>query len=754
MWILASFTCDGVPATGLVPLVYVRDVETGSLVIDAAPMAEKGDGFYGYEFSAYNPSRDYSIMCDSLTLSGVERYTYASSGEYNEVLDSIESTVSVVDLRTLLLRKIHTNRLELFDGDSDNWILYDDDRVTPLLTFSVSDKDNSIIIQQPHAPSKRDAADGTISGAGGAEIYMRKSVYDPDENGMVGVAENVGDGVYLSTASGVYIAVINTHAPCILGTKCVDEDTIGDGLFVKYNAATDRLEYSYASSSGTGTCEGISGRRTIISGSTYTAVHLPVIMPRNDYVIYANIINDLDITPSIYAHITTDITTSGFVVRYSGDIDSDNYILHWTVASGICGGGSVSGTIYHDDLYNRDLPDQHPSSAISVETITFSGILSSADLDAQTAFETIDQHNHDVRYYTKTEVDLMCTGLYGEEPIINGARYTDVVFDTPLAFANYTVLVNIKNEVDPIPSVYAYTIGATTTSGFTVIYSGDIDSSNYTLVWTASSGSCGGDSYYTKEEINALIGINKSGQTQLGLGDIETQVVFSSPFSSNDYSLFVDLENTTDSPSSEYAITITEKITSGFKVHYSGQMDSNNYYLNWFATSSGINGGNYITEVFEDKSPALGGDLYINSFGLEMDVTPSGNVIHGYTIGYSGEISKMYVDLNDTGVGCPLHMKSNGHWEQCTAASGTTQMPCGALAVEEDTGFKKILWRGIARKGAWSWTPGSIIYVSTIEGALTQVAPSTIGEWKQPVGIAIASDTLRFDPGFYPGTLV
>jgi hypothetical protein len=563
-------------------------------------MIEKGDGFYGYDFTAYNPLEDYAIICDSVTLSGVERYNYASSGEYNEVLDSIESTVSVVDLRTLLLRKIHTNRLELFDGDTDNWILYDDDRTTPLLIFSVSDKDDSIIIQQPHAPSKRDAADGTISGGETPDYLMRKSVYDPDDDGCVNCAENVSDGIYTSTASGIYQTIINSHRPCILGTKCVDESMIADGLFVKYNASTDRLEYAYASSSGTGTCEGLSGKETMISGSSFTIVNLPLTMPNADYVVYVNIINDLDPIPSVYAYTTTDITTTGFIVRYSGDIDSPNYKLHWTVASGICGGGD----------------------------------------------------------------------------------------------------------------------------------------------------------YYTKEEINGLIGINKSGKESLALGATETSVHFVTPFVHNNYKLFVSLENGVDLPSSEYAVTIKETTISGFRVHYSGDIDSSNYFLNWFATTSGVGTSSYLTEIKEDSSPELGGDLYINSYGLQMDTTPSGNVIHGYVIGYSGEISEMYVDRNDTGVGCPLHMKPNGHWEQCTAASGTTKMPCGALALEEDTGFKKILWRGIARKGAWSWTPGNIIYVSTVDGALTSVAPTTSGSWQQPIGFAIALDSIRFDPGFYPGVII
>jgi hypothetical protein len=110
----------------------------------------------------------------------------------------------------------------------------------------------------------------------------------------------------------------------------------------------------------------------------------------------------------------------------------------------------------------------------------------------------------------------------------------------------------------------------------------------------------------------------------------------------------------------------------------------------------------------------------------------------------------MVVERNDTGFACPLYMKPNGKWFQCTAASGTTQMPCTALALQEGTGTKNIMWSGIVRKGSWSWTPGDIIYVSTVEGALTNTVTNS-GAWMQPIGIAIKSDTIRFNPGFYPG---
>lgn len=514
MWILAYFTRDGEPATGLSPLVKVRDVETGAVVINDAPMLERGDGFYGYDFSAYNPQLDYAVICDSVTLSGTERYTYASSGEYNEVLDTIESTVGIVDVRTSLLRKIQTNRLELFDGDTDNWILYDDDAVTPLLTFSVSDKNDDIIVQCPSTPSKRSGVSG-VSGVLSPDIYMRKSVYDPDDDGCISCAENISDGTYTSTASGVYQAVDLSHRPCILGTKCIDESTIGDGQYIKYNSALDRLEY------------GIPG---------------------------------------------------------------------------------ISGTV---------------------------------------------------------------------------------------------------------------------------------------------SGS-----FYTKDEVDALVGENKSGKEQLNIGDSSTNISFASPFSASDYVLVISVENEVDYPPSEYAATITETTVSGFKVNYSGDIDSSNYYLNWYATlSGGLANTDGISSVYSDKSPELGGNLDLGEHNIVLNTTPSGAVRHGYIVGESGEISKMNVDWNDNGLGTPLHMKSNGHWEQCTAASGSTRMPCGALALEEGVGFKKILWKGIARKGSWGWTPGDVIYVSTVDGALTSSNPTVSGSWVQAIGLAIASDVIKFDPGFNPGII-
>lgn len=157
MWVMAFFTEKGEPALGISPVIRIRDVEDGTLVVSDAFMTEKGDGFYGYYFDSYVDDKDYVIRCDAVTISGTERYTYAGSAELDvsTQLNTMSTKVDNIGQRTELIKKILNNRLELEDGSYNNWVLYDDDDVTPLLSYSVTDKDDDFISQQPHTPSRR-----------------------------------------------------------------------------------------------------------------------------------------------------------------------------------------------------------------------------------------------------------------------------------------------------------------------------------------------------------------------------------------------------------------------------------------------------------------------------------------------------------------------------------------------------------------------------------------------------------------------
>jgi len=54
-----------------------------------------------------------------------------------------------------LIRKILNNRLELQDGSTDNWELYDDDDSTVLLRYDVTDKLGAAISIEPATPARR-----------------------------------------------------------------------------------------------------------------------------------------------------------------------------------------------------------------------------------------------------------------------------------------------------------------------------------------------------------------------------------------------------------------------------------------------------------------------------------------------------------------------------------------------------------------------------------------------------------------------
>jgi hypothetical protein len=67
------------------------------------------------------------------------------------VLASGASAEEVVEL----LKKLGSNKLELADGTGDNWVLYDDDGITPILRWPVRDKGGNAILSPAGIPARR-----------------------------------------------------------------------------------------------------------------------------------------------------------------------------------------------------------------------------------------------------------------------------------------------------------------------------------------------------------------------------------------------------------------------------------------------------------------------------------------------------------------------------------------------------------------------------------------------------------------------
>jgi len=89
--VLAFFTNSGVPATGLSPTVRIRDISNNNLLVTDAAASEIGDGWYKYDFTAYDSREEYAIRFDGgATLENTDRYT---SGTNDSFMDDIVNGV-------------------------------------------------------------------------------------------------------------------------------------------------------------------------------------------------------------------------------------------------------------------------------------------------------------------------------------------------------------------------------------------------------------------------------------------------------------------------------------------------------------------------------------------------------------------------------------------------------------------------------------------------------------------------------------
>ncbi len=162
--ISSLFTSGGTPALGLFPTIRIREVDSGgdSLVVTDAAMTEVGDGFYKYDFTIYDPTKEYLFRTNGgVTLPASERYQKASnrhggqemwsvntagnnlSGSFGEAVNDINinaaTAVTVLDI----LLKYESNRTKV-DPIAKTLTIYDDDGTSILQVFNLFDDDGSL----------------------------------------------------------------------------------------------------------------------------------------------------------------------------------------------------------------------------------------------------------------------------------------------------------------------------------------------------------------------------------------------------------------------------------------------------------------------------------------------------------------------------------------------------------------------------------------------------------------------------------
>jgi len=152
-----------------------------------------------------------------------------------------------------------------------------------------------------------------------------------------------------------------------------------------------------------------------------------------------------------------------------------------------------------------------------------------------------------------------------------------------------------------------------------------------------------------------------------------------------------------------------------------------------------------ISNVVEDTSPQLGGDLDLNGKYVSLaDALGSDHTGEGiYITGTAGET------IN---VGAAIGVASDGDYENCDA-DVAGDFPCTGIALESKTVGQaiKVLIFGVFRDDTWAFTTGSPVYVggggvSHVGGALNTTAPGGASDNVQRVGISLDADTLLFMP--------
>jgi hypothetical protein len=222
---------------------------------------------------------------------------------------------------------------------------------------------------------------------------------------------------------------------------------------------------------------------------------------------------------------------------------------------------------------------------------------------------------------------------------------------------------------------------------------------------------------------------------------IENTVATGNVTLSDNQFAYVDLNETDATALTVYAASVTTDAASNFLAVGRLVLGYRNTASDeYFPVALYVGGsGSGISNVVEDTTPQLGGDLDLNQKCIDISTAL------GTDLTAVGLIDSVTVDTNATGVGAALYMAADGNYDEADADAAAT-MPVTTLALETGTGTKEILLQGYIRKDAWSWTPGGLIYADVTTGALSQTAPSGSGDQVQVVGWAKSADILYFNP--------
>jgi hypothetical protein len=147
----------------------------------------------------------------------------------------------------------------------------------------------------------------------------------------------------------------------------------------------------------------------------------------------------------------------------------------------------------------------------------------------------------------------------------------------------------------------------------------------------------------------------------------------------------------------------------------------------------------WITDVVDDATPQLGGDLDLNNNDI---------VLTEPATDHNWESTDTIVDTIKTGEGglfALMYQGSDGEWVEADKDSYATR--CTRMMLSATTsGSQKLMKSGLVRDDSWDWTPGAELYLGDAGAITDDVSAYTTGDVVQLIGKAETADIIDFDP--------
>lgn len=157
------------------------------------------------------------------------------------------------------------------------------------------------------------------------------------------------------------------------------------------------------------------------------------------------------------------------------EIYRNGTIVADTISGTLNGSNQVFYTTYS---YRRNRIDLHFNGQALHEPYDFE---QTGDNEITLKYIMPESDEH-LRATYEIDTSVVMPSYRGATPILFNVVSQNVVFPSPLTDVSYNVNTELVTT-DGKPSVYSSVVGSKTTAGFTVFFSGEIDTGNYILEW-------------------------------------------------------------------------------------------------------------------------------------------------------------------------------------------------------------------------------------------------------------------------------